>query len=69
MRYWSVFFIYVAFVFGISYYSIAQGCSTSEDSIMTGAACSIKDIKKEEKKDINKTKEKKIQKQKNIKKK
>ena len=46
MRYWSVFFIYLAFVISfISYYSVAQECG-SDKPVITGAACSIKDLPK-----------------------
>ena len=45
MRYWSVFFLYIVFVFFVSYYSFAQECG-SDKPVVTGAACSIKDLPK-----------------------
>ena len=49
MRYWSVFFLYIVFVFFVSYYSFAQECG-SDKPVITGAACSIKDLPKTDEK-------------------
>ena len=46
MRYWVVFVIYVIFVSCVSFFPFAQGCSTNENGVVTGAACSIKDLPK-----------------------
>lgn len=50
MRYWSVFFLYIVFVFFVSYYSFAQECG-NDKPVITGAACSIKDLPKLDEKD------------------
>ena len=53
MRYWSVFLLYLCFVTYMSYITYAQGCGTEKDKpIMTGAACSIKDLPKTDKEGV-----------------
>ena len=45
MRYWSVFVLYVSFVSFMSY-AMAQMCEGDKSrSVMTGAACSIKELR------------------------
>ena len=56
MRYWIVFIVYICFIF--FYVNYAQGCSTSEQSVVTGAACSIKDLPKLEMDDLENSKNK-----------
>lgn len=70
MKYWSAVFIYI--IFAMFYFNYAQGCGKDESKpVMTGAACSIKDLKQQEqdtkkdKKDENKNKEKQKQKKTN----
>lgn len=48
MRFFISFVVYLGFLFFVSYYCYAQGCSQSEEGIVTGAACSIKDLPKVE---------------------
>ena len=57
MRYWVVFLVYVVFVMSYVTYA-AQGCSKTEDGIVTGAACCIKDLPKNE--DVKTEQDKKV---------
>jgi len=47
MRYKVSILIYLTFLAFWSYLTFAQGCSTSEKAVITGAACSIEELKKE----------------------
>ncbi|RAI15072.1 MAG: hypothetical protein DKM22_06195 [Candidatus Melainabacteria bacterium] len=42
MKYWSIFFVYLVFV---SFYFVSYAKNCNDEPVVTGAACSIKDLK------------------------